>query len=245
MSNILIIGATGYYGKYLCEDSFFSNSYKVSRKKLKNKDFKNLNFLDIEKDSLYEKLGHINLDFIINLSTAKVESSWDQHYKNNEIGIKNIINFCNKKNITLIHFSSVVVYEKNNTDYKKGKILSEKNIMKFLKKGLILRSHLIATPDHKYTKILNYLLKFKFLKIFLPKKILNYKLNNPIHYKDVTNTLKNIIKKKDLFKFENIEKYDLKGPSSQTILEIFEGKRNKKTITNIEKKLDIRFNYLY
>ena len=251
ISKVLIIGATGYYGIYLSKDSFFSESLKISRRK-KGK-IKNLIQLDINKENLIEKIGNSNLDFVINLSRANPDSSNEEHIKFNENSIKNIVDFCNKRKAVLIHFSTVMVDEKFNTEdahhkeYRNGKLVAEKIINERLEKGLILRPHLIVTPKYWRWYLLSILMKFKFLKkifIFLiPNKLLKYKLSNPIYYTDVTRVLKKIISEKNLFDFNKKEKFYLKGPSEQTILEIFEEKRNIKKISKLEEKLKLEFNF--
>lgn len=250
-SKVLIIGATGYFGQYLSKDPFFSNSIKISRRKKRK--IKNLIQLDINKENLIEKIGNSNLDFVINLSRANPDSSNEEHIKFSQNSIKNIVDFCNKKKIVLIHFSTVMVDEKFNTEdthhkeYRNGKLIAEKIINEQLEKGLILRPHLIVTPKYWRGYLLNTLLKLKFLKkifIFLiPNKFLKYKLSNPIYYTDVIKVLKKIISEENLFDFNKKEKFYLKGHCENTILEIFEGKRNIKKISKLEEKLNIEFNF--
>ena len=171
ISKVLIIGATGYYGTFLSKDPFFSESLKISRRKKRK--IKNLIQLDINKENLIEKIGNSNLDFVINLSRANPDSSNEEHIKFNENSIKNIVDFCNKRKAVLIHFSTVMVDEKFNTEdahhkeYRNGKLVAEKIINERLEKGLILRPHLIVTPKYWRWYLLSILMKFKFLKKYL------------------------------------------------------------------------------
>tara|TARA_A100001015_G_scaffold319811_1_gene443976 strand:- start:2816 stop:3553 length:738 start_codon:yes stop_codon:yes gene_type:complete len=239
---ILIIGSSGYYGKHLCEHNFFEDAYKISRKSAK-KNYKNYFSLDIIKDDL-SKLLKIKPKFVINLTTPKVEAKLEDHIKINQDGLKNIINFCNKNDSILIHFSSVVVYDSNKTDYQTGKILSEKLIKHELQNGLILRSHLIFTPNLKYYRILKFFLFFKFLKFIIPKRFINYKLNNPIHFSDVNESLKSIILSKKI-DYKKVPIFDLKGPTDQTVNEIFKGEKLKRKYSKLEKLLNLEFKYIF
>jgi UDP-glucose 4-epimerase len=132
IKNILVTGGTGYIGSHLCIkllqegynitilDSFI-NSKKKTLKKIKNISNKSFFFfeidiLDIKKVSTILKKKKI--DLVIHLAALKkVNESIkhpDRYYKNNILGITNLLEAMNNANIKKFIFSSsAVVYGKS------------------------------------------------------------------------------------------------------------------------------------
>ena len=233
MIKLLIIGGNGYFGANL----FYIKNFdiiNISRSKVINKKTVKL---DITKQNIYNLLKHLNFDFIINLSTTKVLEKRFNHLQINTTGIKNIIEFSNKKNIPLIHFSSVAIFNKKKTNYDFGKFISEKIIKKRLRSGIILRLPAIITEKYPNFKTLKILKKIKFLLYFLPKRIKYHKMNSPIYYVDVINILKKIFKKKNLK--NKVEIYNLYGPDNTSLINFYNKKNNSfKKRNTIEEKLN-------
>ncbi len=125
--NLLITGCCGHIGSYLVNnihkinkikktfviDNFYSTQINslFNTKKKNNIKFYNL---DLTKKNSLRKFNKI--DYVIHLaSMTNAAGSFDKKnemYKNNINCMKNIINFCKKKNAKLIHISSTSVYGK-------------------------------------------------------------------------------------------------------------------------------------
>jgi len=235
MIKLLIIGGSGYFGSKLLNNIKFDFK-NISRSKATCKKY--IKF-DITKQNMYQSLKHLRFDYIINLSTTKISEKKSSHIKLNTIGIKNIIEFSNKKKIPLIHFSSVAIYNQKKTNYDFGKCLSEKIIKKKLKKGIILRLPAIITENYPNYKILKLLKKIKILLFFLPSKIKNYRINKPIHYLDLIKILELIIKKNVIKK--DLAIYDLYGHDNTTLINFFN--KNVKNEKIIQSKIEKKLNY--
>ena len=191
--NILVIGGTGFIGKYLIEklpkDKFniFSLSKKVKRK---IKRIKNVNYIfcDIsKKEELYNKLDKYNFETVVNLSGHVNHSEWKKTYNSHFIGTKNLSTYFVKKKIkNFIQMSSSLEYSKNRvphtekmkinleklkTAYSLAKAKSTKYLLKLNKKDnfpvTILRLYLAYGPKQEPNRIVPIAIK----KFLLNKKI--------------------------------------------------------------------------
>lgn len=243
MKKILLLGSTGYFGKYLINSEDF-NFISASRSKI-NVNHNNHIQLDILKDDLLKIFKNYKFDFIINLVTARPDEKNISFHKNiNSRGIINIINLANYLKIPLIHFSSVAIYNKNKSFYDYGKKLSENVISKNLNYGIVLRLSAIITPDYPNLILIKLLRKFNFLEFFLPKKIKEYKLNGPIYFLDVIKVIKVILKKK--FIYRKIKFYDLIGPDKLKLQFYLKNKNNKKLCkSRIKNFLNVKINSIF
>ncbi len=175
--NIIITGALGHIGTYLLSNSHLIKKVKkiyaidklddrmlnLINLKLKRK----INFinLDLSKKSLKLK-NKSKIDILIHLASrtdAALSFKYEKEvYRNNLNCFKNVINFCQKKNIKLIHISSTSIYgsqkkfvDENCKDlvpqspYAKVKIIEEMKLKKTKKsfKFITLRFGTIAGPS--------------------------------------------------------------------------------------------------
>tara|TARA_B110000008_G_scaffold171947_1_gene171619 strand:- start:5980 stop:6822 length:843 start_codon:yes stop_codon:yes gene_type:complete len=117
--NILVLGSDGQLGS---EISKKIKSFKISRKKFKNFDFE-------KKNNTISILKKFKIKYLINCvaytDVNKAEIDKKRCKIINAKNIKYIAEYCKKKNITLIHFSTDYVY-----DGKKKIPYSEKSIPK-------------------------------------------------------------------------------------------------------------------
>jgi len=153
MKKILISGATGFLGSYLVkefnEKGFYVKATGRNVKKGEKIQNKNVEFIqcDIQnEDECIEKFKDI--DYVIH--AAALSNPWgdyDEFYRTNVVGTKNIIKVCKENNVKrLIHISSPSIYtdsrdrfdikeeeapKKNNyNNYIKTKLLAEKEVKK-------------------------------------------------------------------------------------------------------------------
>jgi dTDP-4-dehydrorhamnose reductase len=240
MKKVLLLGSTGYFGRYLINSRNITY-FSVSRSK-KNIYHKNHIQLDILKDDLLEFFKDYKFDLILNLITADPnQKDSSLHNKINSKGIVNIINLANYLKIPLIHFSSIAVYNSKKTFYDYGKKLSEKIINRKLNYGIVLRLSAIITPNYPNLTIIKLLKKFHFLNIFLPKKIKDHKLNGPIYFLDVIKVIKILTKKNFIYK--KIKYFDLYGPDKTQLYHFLKNKKNISfNKSEIENYLGIRIN---
>lgn len=236
---VLLFGANGYFGKNILDDDriSFISIYRGNKNHIKN----NIKIkIDINEDDLFDKLRNYKFDLAINLTTEKVDQSYEQHNFLNKNGLLNLIRFCNKNKITLIHFSSIAVDNIEKSSYDLAKFESEKLIKDNLNSGLIIRSHAIISKDYSYYYILKFLKYFIFLKNILPNSIKNYSLNSPIFINEAIKVLKKIIELNDkIFKNKEVKVYYLKGPDNCNLFEIFKENKNYE-ISELEKKINIK-----
>lgn len=132
---ILVIGATGYIGRYLCkymkeqgmEVLALGRSEKVAN--FFEKQEINFQYFDINDESCYEKLPNENIEAVIDLSAslAEHETPVKKFFEINTIGVYRILEFCRKNHIKkFILTSSHKVYN----DVEKD-IISEKDAISF------------------------------------------------------------------------------------------------------------------
>ena len=113
-NKILILGASGFLGKYLCKTFKLDKSYiviKQSRKKIKN--FHKINFLN--KEEVKKKLNQIKPKFIINSAgltdIEACQANFKLAYDANVLVLKNLKEYLEvNKNCHLIHISTDHIY---------------------------------------------------------------------------------------------------------------------------------------
>ncbi|MBL7147638.1 MAG: NAD(P)-dependent oxidoreductase [Nanoarchaeota archaeon] len=201
--NILVIGGTGFVGKYLVKE-LIRNKYNIRclviNKKLEP--IKNTEFVygDIRnKDSLKKAVE--NIDVIIHLASI-INPKDPNIYNVNVNGSKNLIKVCDKQKI--IYISSAAVKNKFLDNYGKTKLEAENLFLNSNLKTIVLRPGMIYAKDSPgFNHILRYTNMFPFIPI-----VGNGKYNISLVYiNDVIKTIINIIKK-DIF---NNKAYDLTG----------------------------------
>lgn len=157
---VLVTGATGFLGKYLIEE--LSSSYDIIAIGRNEKVGQALNsehckFYRVdfsEMSSLEEKLSGIDIDFIIHAGAlSSAWGAWEDFYKCNVVGTKNVAEFAIKKGVKrMVFVSSPSVYtakkdlfdikeDEYNKDnklnyYIKSKIMAEDIMKKYQEKGL-------------------------------------------------------------------------------------------------------------
>lgn len=140
--SILLIGSTGFIGKYYSTYTRFRNVFKTSRKK-KRKYIK----FDITKNSIEEIINLYNIKkvvFFVSISNPdKCEAQKDYSTLVNVTKTKQILNFLIKKNIYFIFFSSEYVFDGKRGNYKEN---SKK------KSNLLYGKQKIAVENYLKTK---------------------------------------------------------------------------------------------
>jgi len=200
--NILVIGATGFVGKYLIKE--LVKNYKV-RCLVRNKNLepiKNTEFVygDLtDKNSLKKAVK--NIDMIIHLASI-INSKDSNIYNVNVKGSQNILDVCTNQKI--IYISSVAVKNKILDNYGKTKLKAENSFLNSNLKTIVLRPGMIYSKDSPgFNHILKYTKMFPFIPV-----VGNGKYNISLVYlNDIIKTILNIIKK-DIF---NNKAYDLTG----------------------------------
>ena len=241
--NILIIGSSGFVGKYLCK--YFSKkdflTFHINRSKNKNKNSFICDISNFKQLNRLIKSFKIKFDIIINLSG---QDTHDQKLLKKTIiqGNKNLIRIFKKTNPKIFYMSSVLVYGnskriqsenskiKPSIGYGKIKLSGENLYKKLYKNYLIIRAANIY--DNFFLK--KGLLKNIFYSFKKNKKLKVINLNisrNYIHLNDFCFLIYKAVLSKSLknqltinIGFENI--------SIQEILE------------NIEKKTNFKFSLI-
>jgi len=241
--NILIIGSSGFVGKYLCK--YFSKkdslTFYINRSKNKNKNSFICDISNFKQLNRLIKSFKIKFDIIINLSG---QDTHDQKLLKKTIiqGNKNLIRIFKKTNPKIFYMSSVLVYGnskriqsenskiKPSIGYGKIKLSGENLYKKLYKNYLIVRAANIY--DNFFLK--KGLLKNIFYSFKKNKKLKVVNLNisrNYIHINDFCFLIYRAVLSKSLknqltinIGFENI-----------SILEILE---------NIEKKTNFKFSLI-
>ncbi len=175
--NIIVTGALGHIGTYLLSNSHLiqkvNKIYAIDKLddrmlnlinlKLKKK----INFINLDLSKKNLKFDNkFKIDILIHLASRTDAASSFKHekevYRNNLSCFKNVVNFCQKRNIKLIHISSTSVYgsQKKFVDetckdlvpqspYAKVKIIEEMRLKKTKKsfRFITLRFGTIAGPS--------------------------------------------------------------------------------------------------
>ena len=175
--NIIVTGALGHIGTYLLSNSHLiqkvNKIYAIDKLddrmlnlinlKLKKK----INFINLDLSKKNLKFDNkLKIDILIHLASRTDAASSFKHekevYRNNLSCFENVVNFCQKRNIKLIHISSTSVYgsQKKFVDetckdlvpqspYAKVKIIEEMRLKKTKKsfRFITLRFGTIAGPS--------------------------------------------------------------------------------------------------
>lgn len=180
---ILVFGATGYIGRYLCP-ILKNHGYDVlalgrSKKVQVFFEERNINFqyLDLENVSDFDKLPKIGIEAIIDLSAclAEVETPVEKFFSVNTLGVYHILEFARKNNIKKVILTSThkvyndvngvdkitedekICFKGNHSPYIISKIAAENFITYYNKdfgmQGIVLR----LTGVHGYGEILGHL----------------------------------------------------------------------------------------
>ena len=220
--NLLITGCCGHIGSYLAEhvhkikkikktfivDNLESNRfYSIFNSKKKN----NLNFLikDLNDPKSLDSLK--NIDYVIHLaSMTNAASSFKRKkemYDNNLKCMKNIINFCIKRKVKLIHISSTSIYGKQadvvdeNCEKKYLKPQSPYADIKLIEERMLKKiSNKISYTTFRFGTISGISPGMRF-HTAVNKFCLNASLNLPITvYKTALNQFRPYLSLKDAFK---------------------------------------------
>lgn len=188
---ILIIGSNGYLGRKLVKE--LKKKHNILEFNYRNSK------LDIRKKKDVKKFFKINrnLDYLINLS-GQISKDINEMRSINLNGVKNIIQFSEKKT-KKIFFSTLLVRKKKigNEKIKKNYIISKKKMEMLIKKKV--DNFNIIRLANVYDDQINKRGLMKELKLhFTKKKKITLKnkseLNFYVHYKDFIKVLNNIIK---------------------------------------------------
>ena len=265
--NLLITGCCGHIGSYLVDNihkvrkirnTFIVDNFKSTQinSLFKSKKKNNLQFykLDLSKKNSLNKFN--NIDYVIHLaSMTNAESSFDKKnemYRNNIDCMKNIINFCIKRNAKLIHISSTSVYG------KQASFVDETCEKKFLKPQSPYADIKLIEERmlQKKTKNIEYI-TYRFGTISgvsngmrfhtaVNKFCLNASLNDDITvYKTALNQYRPYLSLKDafkLFKF-TIEKNLFKNDIYNALSENCTVNQILKKIKKFKKKIKVKFIY--
>ena len=154
--SILLIGSTGFIGKYYSTNTRFHNVFETSREK-KRKYIK----FDITKNSIEEIINLYNIKkvvFFVSISNPdKCEAQKDYSTLVNVTKTKQILNFLIKKNIYFIFFSSEYVFDGKKGNYKEN---SKK------KSNLLYGKQKIAVENYLRTKKKNNFAVLRISKTF-------------------------------------------------------------------------------
>lgn len=154
---ILVTGATGFLGKYIV-DELKNNNYHIiafgrNEKIGQTLIDKNVEFFkgDIENKEDLSKASQ-NCSAVIHAAAlSTVWGKWDNFYKVNVLGTKNIVEICEQKNLKLIFVSSPSIYAgaKDQLNVKENEAPSE-NHLNFYIKSKIMAENLIKNSKLNY-----------------------------------------------------------------------------------------------
>jgi len=125
--SILVLGATGFIGKYFCVNSKLKNIIKTSRKKKKG--YIKFDLIKNNIEPLIEKYNIKKVIFFSAISNPKkCEENVNYSRLVNVKKSKELLNFLLKKNIYFIFFSSEYVFDGNKKNYKENSFRKTKLI---------------------------------------------------------------------------------------------------------------------
>jgi len=153
---ILITGATGFIGRQISEKLIekgnevvvLARKSSIVPKVLKSK--AKIVFADIARRKDLQKIKRIKLDVVIHCAALLTNDNWNDLYRANVLGTRNICELCKDIQVKkLVYLSSIEVVSGNNSSfltgdlplksrnlYGKSKLLAEKIIEKYRKIGL-------------------------------------------------------------------------------------------------------------
>lgn len=180
---IIVFGATGYVGRYLCPylkkkgyDILALGRSKNGQEFLENHGIK-FQYFDMSDDSAYDKLNAKNVEAIVDLSAclAELETPVSQFFEVNTLGVYNVLEFARKNKIKkvivtsshklyndingkdIISENDEVSFRGDHTPYIISKLAAEKFVEYYNKdfglQGIVLR----LTGVHGYGEILGHL----------------------------------------------------------------------------------------
>lgn len=206
--NILITGAKGQLGQEFkrLQNSFEGNIILT--------DIDEINICSLE--SIYKYLENYNLDFIINCAAytdvKKAELEKDKAILVNSYGVMNLINYCIKKKIKLIHISTDYVYSSDSLDpiieesninplnhYGFSKRMGERHIEKSKLESIVIRTSWLYSRfgNNFVNTIINK------LKTGTEFCVVNDQFGCPTYAKDLAIDILKIIKSNNDFNFKN------------------------------------------
>jgi nucleoside-diphosphate-sugar epimerase len=218
---LIITGACGHIGSYLAErmylipkikktiliDSLESNRY-CSLFNISNKN--NLSFfqIDLSKKKSLDKFK--DADYLIHLaSMTNAEKSFGKEkemYKNNLDCMNNVVNFCKKNRVKLIHLSSTSVYGKQSDlvdekcEKKYLKPQSPYAKIKLIEENILKKTKKIRFSTFRFGTIAGYSKGIRF-HTAVNKFCLNAALNQDISvYKTALNQYRPYLSLRDAFK---------------------------------------------
>ena len=206
--NILITGAKGQLGQEFkrLQDSFDGNIILT--------DIDEVNICSLQ--SIKDYLENYNLNFIVNCAAytdvKKAELEKEKAILVNSHGVKNLVTYCLKKKIKLIHISSDYVYcsdsvdpisEESNIDpinyYGFSKRMGEKYIEKSKLESIVIRTSWLYSRYGK--NFVNTIINK--LKSGIEFYVVNDQFGCPTYAKDLAIDILKIIKSNTDFNFEN------------------------------------------
>lgn len=125
--SILVLGATGFIGKYFCVNTKHKNIIKTSRKKKKG----HIKF-DLIKNNIEPLIENYNIKKVIFFSAISNPEKCEQNLNYSRLvnvkKSKKLLNFLIKKNIYFIFFSSEYVFDGKKKNYKENSLRKTKLI---------------------------------------------------------------------------------------------------------------------
>ncbi len=154
---ILLTGATGFLGKYVI-DELKNNNYKITAFGRNEKIGQTLIDKDVEfyKGNIENKEDLLkasqNCSAVIHAAAlSTVWGKWENFYKINVLGTKNVVEVCEEKNLKLVFVSSPSIYAgaKDQSNVKEDEAPKENNL-NFYIKSKIMAENLIKSSNLDY-----------------------------------------------------------------------------------------------
>ncbi|WP_029758619.1 NAD-dependent epimerase/dehydratase family protein [Fusobacterium nucleatum] len=154
---ILLTGATGFLGKYVI-DELKNNNYKITAFGRNEKIGQTLIDKDVEfyKGNIENKEDLLkasqNCSAVIHAAAlSTVWGKWENFYKINVLGTKNVVEVCEEKNLKLVFVSSPSIYAgaKDQLNVKEDEAPKENNL-NFYIKSKIMAENLIKSSNLDY-----------------------------------------------------------------------------------------------
>ncbi|MEE4255685.1 MAG: NAD-dependent epimerase/dehydratase family protein [Bacteroidales bacterium] len=137
---ILVTGANGYLGTYICKE-LLTRGYKVLALKYDHYastiiEHDNISYLYCDiTGNIDEQIGgqvkNASIGAVINAAALLGSSDYDKNYAVNALGVQNMMNFCKAKDITrFIQISSVVILKEFKGPYGETKLIGQEFLEK-------------------------------------------------------------------------------------------------------------------
>jgi len=202
MSRIFLTGATGFIGRALVNELVSRKMGVVCliRKKEQEKTFKKSKYLDFILGELPEIRPIERLfkssDVVVHLANISDGKNYEEFYKINVEGTRNLVSACEKANISKFIFaSSTVVFSEFKSPYIETKRLAEEIVKNSKLNYIILRPDMVYGKDSK-RHIIDLIeeIRNKKLKLIVYGDI---KIR-PVYVKDIINSIVKSIEEKKL-----------------------------------------------